>query len=111
MDKIDESRHLCTTCKKQDLTCEDKWYSQGEDGNIPRCKKYAKIKETASRWRAEEGDEYYSYIIADEKVSMKKFKSKRRVDTKSRIDDLYHEVGNYFQTEEECITNYKQFEK
>jgi len=109
--KVDITRHLCTTCKKQDLTCENKWYDQGENGNIFRCKKHTKIKETSYRWRADEGNEYFSYIIKDDKVSMKQFKPNRRIENKSYTDNLYHEVGNYFRTEEECIINYKQFEK
>lgn len=109
--KVDITRHICTTCKKQDLTCEDKWYDQGEEGNIFRCKKYFKIKTTSLRWRADKGDEYFSYILENEAISMKKFKPNKRVEKKSRIDDLYHEVGNYFKTEEECINKYKQFEK
>lgn len=96
MYRIDQSRHLCTNCKKKELekSCEESWFEIGEEGNIFRCLKHQKIKKTIKNWRAKKGDIDYSYTLENEKVSMKKFKPNRRGENETRIDDLYHEIGN-----------------
>lgn len=105
--KIDEDRNLCDSCTKIELTCAREWYSFGENNNINRCKRYSKVKSSKNKWRAKEGEEYYSFIYEDENEKIKKYKSNKRIEKGSHIDDTYHEFGNYFKTEEECIKHYK----
>ena len=70
-----------------------------------------KKEQKKARWRANKGEEYFVYILKDENASMYEFKVNKRIENESRIDSLYHEIGNYFQTEQECINELKKYEK
>ena len=105
--RIDLNRHLCDSCNLFEK-CEFENYEVGEKQNVIRCKKYQKKNENKLKLRVEVGDLFWYYIYVDEKQPKKGFKPKSRVETGNRIDNLLHEVGNYFYTEEDCISEIKR---
>ena len=105
--RIDLNRHLCDSCKIFEK-CEFENYELGEKQNVIRCKKYQKKNENKLKMRVEVGDLFWYYIYVDEKQPQKGFKPKSRIETENRIDNLLHEVGNYFHTEEDCLSEIKR---
>lgn len=99
--RIDLSRHLCDTCKKAS-NCEFDNYECGNKQNVVRCIKYQKTNENKLKKRVEKGDVFWYFVYVDEKDISLGVKAISKVETNDRIDNLLHEVGNYFYTEEEC---------
>ena len=99
--KIDLNRHLCDSCKLF-AKCEFENYELGEKQNVIRCKKYQKKNENKLKKRVEIGNMFWHYVYVDEKNPSLGFKPKSRVEAENRIDNLLHEVGNYFYTKESC---------
>jgi hypothetical protein len=98
--KIDLTRHLCDTCSLCSK-CEFKLFEIGENNNVIRCIKYRKTKDK-NCIRVEVGEMFWHYGYVDENHPEKGFKSKCRVESKNRIDNLLYEVNNYFDTLEKC---------
>lgn len=98
---IDETRNLCETCKKK-LTCTYDLQEYGATQNVIRCKKFSKVNENKLNPRVEVGDIFYHYTFKDENNRKLGFKTKSRIESKNRIDNLLYEVGNYFLSENEC---------
>lgn len=100
--KSDETKDLCQSCVNKGGECLDVKIETGETGNIFKCNQYKKANINKLRWRAKVGETYYVIVIKDEKKSMKEFTHRERIEKESRFDSLYHEIGNYFKTLEEC---------
>lgn len=100
--KVDNTRHLCKACKKLHDNCVNENYKTGESDNVFKCDGYKKTDVNKLRWRASVGGEYYVIILRNDKASMKDFIPHKRVENETRIDSLYHEIGNYFETIGEC---------
>lgn len=99
--KVDDSRDLCPSCVKREK-CVNIEFETGENGNVFSCSFHKKANTNKLKWRADIGEEFYCIILRDEKNSMKDYMQHKRVEANSRIDSLYHEVGNYFKTSEDC---------
>ena len=99
--KVDETRDLCPICKLKDSCISDNFES-GKEGNVYKCENFKKELINRKRWRASVGEEYFIVKLKDEKKSMKDFVSSCRIEKGTRFDNLYHEIGNYFQTLDEC---------
>lgn len=100
--KIDDTRHLCKSCKKLYDDCSNENYETGESDNVFKCDGYKKSNINKGRWRGEVGEAYYVMIIEDEKNSPEKLIPKRRIENKNRVDSTYHEFGNYYKTPIDC---------
>lgn len=111
--KIDTTRNLCDSCKHSYPDCDgDPEFGDniGYD-NIIRCSSYRK-KSKANIPRLENGQEFWVYILKDEKVSMNELIPKKRIEEeKNSINTTYYEVGNYFYTEEDCLKKIEQINK
>ena len=107
--RIDLDRHLCGTCKFLNK-CDFDGFETGENDNVIRCKKYNKANANKLKQRAELGDTYYVFGYVDEKNLNFSLTPKQRVESNTRIEDLFHEIGNYFISEQKCIEAIKLIE-
>lgn len=108
--RIDLNRHLCDSCKKMSC-CDFPNAEYGENQNVVRCKKYVKRNDNKSKPRVQVGETYYTYTYINEKTPNLGFKVIPVVEKESRIDNLLHEVGSYFLTEADCLSEIKRLSK
>lgn len=106
--KIDLTRHLCVGCK-HDYPCKFTNQEFGENNNVITCKNFIRKRDLTPR--VEVGDTYWVYVFIDESNPEKGFKTKQRIEMNKYIDTLYNEVGNYFHTQDNCLTEIKRLQK
>lgn len=102
--KIDTTRNLCDSCKHNYPDCDgDPEFGNnvGQD-NVIKCNTYRKKPKTLLP-RVANGESYWVFIRKDDNNPNELIPHKRVESKDNRLGAIYHEEGNYFHKEEECI--------